>query len=61
MARGHSHIWSSRVCSADQGMEFRVLSLNQGIQSHLSVMNRGSFWTGSLVKKRVKFGDARSV
>ena len=59
--RGHSHIWPSRVCTADQGMVFRVLSLNQGIQSHFSVLNRVSFWTGGLVKKSVKFADARSV
>lgn len=59
--RGHSHIWPSRVYTADQGMVFRVLSLNHGIQSHFSVLNKVSFWTRSLVKKSVKFGDARSV
>ena len=50
-----------RVYTADQGIVFRVLSLNHGIQFHFSVLNRVSFWTRSLVKKSVKFGNERSV
>ena len=31
---GHSLIWPIRVCAAEQGMVFKVLSLKQGIQFH---------------------------
>ena len=31
---GHSLIWPVRVCAAEQGMVFKVLSLKQGIQFH---------------------------
>ena len=30
----HSLIWPIRVCAAEQGMVFKVLSLKQGIQFH---------------------------
>ena len=32
--RGHALIWPERVFSAEQGMNFRVLSLTHGIQFH---------------------------
>ena len=31
---GHSLIWPIRVCAAEQGMVFKVLSLKQGMQFH---------------------------
>ena len=31
---GYSHIWHIRVCAAEQGMVFQVLSLKQGIEFH---------------------------
>ena len=31
---GHSLVWAIRVCAAEQGMLFKVLSLKQGIQFH---------------------------
>ena len=31
---GHSLIWPMRVCAAEQGMVFKVLSLKQGIRFH---------------------------
>ena len=31
---GQSLIWPIRVCAAEQGMVFKVLSLKQGIQFH---------------------------
>ena len=31
---GHCLIWPIRVCAAEQGMLFKVLSLKQGIQFH---------------------------
>ena len=31
---GHSLIWPIRICAAEQGMVFKVLSLKQGIQFH---------------------------
>jgi len=40
---GNSLFWPKRVCAAQQGMVFRVLRLKQ-----ISLLNRVSFWTGSL-------------
>ena len=31
---GHSLIWPRRICAAEQGMVFRVLTLKQGLQVH---------------------------
>ena len=31
---GHPIIWPIRVCAAEQGMVFKVLSLKKGIQFH---------------------------
>ena len=44
----HSLIWPIRVCAAEQGMVFRVLTLKQGILILLlSVLNTVSFQTRS--------------
>ena len=32
----HSLIWPIRVCAAEQGMVFKVLSLKQGVEFHYS-------------------------
>ena len=31
---GHSLIWPTQVCAAEQGMVFKILSLKQGIRFH---------------------------
>ena len=71
----HSLIWPMpiRVCDAEQGVVFKVVSLKQGqermiilswqgIQFHywVSVLNRASFWTGNF-SKSVKTCDKRST
>ena len=51
---GASLIWPNRVCDADQGMEFRILSLTTeySVASFtFSIFNRVSFWTGRQCKE----------
>ena len=52
---GHFLIWLLLVCTAQQGMIFRVLSLKQGVLtfSLFGVLNKVPFWTDrSLFKER---------
>ena len=44
----HSLIWPIRVCAAEQGTVFKVLSLKQGIEFHYWVS-----WTGCLFRLEV--------
>ena len=50
---GLSLIWLKRVCVVEQGVVFRVLSCKRGIKFHYmwSILNRVSFWFGSLLKE----------
>ena len=51
---GASLIWPNRVCDADQGMEFRILSptTEYSVASFtFSILNRVSFWTGRQCKE----------
>ena len=52
--RGDSLIWPKRVCAAEQGIVFRVLSLRQSL---FGVLNRVCFLTGRLQKSVKKISS----
>lgn len=53
---GHFLIWLLLVCTAEQGMIFRVLSLKQGVLtfSLFGVLNKVPFWTDRSLFKECK-------
>ena len=53
---GHFLIWLLLVCAAEQGVNFRVLSLKQGALafSLFGVLNKVPFWTDRSLFKEYK-------
>ena len=51
-SQGHSLIWPMWVCTAEQGIVFRVLSLKQGIQFHHLAASRTECLFGPEAFKR---------